>query len=342
MFKVIDQFKKHYFITLMLAFVGISGVSQGKIAGISMVAPPREFKEDPIPPIKDVNANWVALIPYGYSIVGRPEVYFDSERNWWGERSEGIEESIKLAKSHGLKIMLKPQVWIPRGWVGNMDFESEEAWKIWESSYREYLMNYVQMAIKYEVEMLCIGTEYRISVVKREAYWRNLINDIKAVYDGLLVYSANWDSYENVPFWDAVDYIGISSYFPLSELKTPPVFLLNYKWKSIIKRLRKFSESLDKPVLFSEFGYLSVDGSAGKTWELEEELKEARINEKAQANALHALLSAFSSESFWAGGFLWKWFPNGEGHEGFPEKDYTPQGKLSEDTISYWFKKFTE
>ena len=59
MFRVIDQFKKHYIITLLLVFVGISGVSQGKIAGISMVAPPQEFKEDPIPPIKDVNANWV-------------------------------------------------------------------------------------------------------------------------------------------------------------------------------------------------------------------------------------------------------------------------------------------
>jgi len=63
------------------------------------------------------------------------------------------------------------------------------------------------------------------------------------------------------------------------------------------------------------------------------------INERAQANALNSLYEIFSQQEFWAGGFLWKWFPNMQGHEGYPDKDYTPQGKIAEDVISEWYGK---
>ena len=252
------------------------------------------------------------------------------------ESEAGIETSINLARKHDLKVMIKPQVWVPSGWVGEMDFENEEDWKIWEASYRDYIMSYVDIAVRKNLEMICIGTEYRIAAVKREAYWRTLIADIRSKYDGLLTYSANWDSYDKVPFWDALDFVGISAYFPLSDMDTPMVMLLDYKWNKYVKKLEKYSKQQGKKILFTEYGYLSVDGAGGKTWELEKGVKSRDINNQAQANCYEALLQEFADEEFWAGGFLWKWFPEGQGHEGYPERDYTPQDKPAEEILAKW------
>lgn len=335
----IDQYKNAKLTVLFLIMTCSSLSSQGKIDGITMVAPPQPFQEDPMAEVLAVNANWIAFVPFAYSRSGEPEVRWGSNRQWWGERIEGIKRSIELAQKSGLKIMIKPQVFIPNGWVGEMEFDDDDDWKKWESSYRAYLITFARIAAEYNIELLCIGTEYRIAVNKREAFWRQLIKEIRQFYKGLLTYSSNWDSYEKVPFWDALDYVGISAYFPLSDMDTPPTLLLSYRWNKYVRKLRNISKKYRKQILFTEFGYLSVDGAAGKTWELEKKINVLDINEQAQANGYQALLASFWKQDFWAGGFLWKWFPEGQGHEGYPERDYTPQNKKASKVVSEWYAK---
>jgi hypothetical protein len=166
-----------------------------------------------------------------------------------------------------------------------------------------------------------------------------LIDHARSKYSGKLTYSSNWDSYNFVPFWDHLDYIGISAYFPLTETQTPSVEELTRKWSPTKKRLKKFSKRNNKQILFTEFGYMSIDGCAYKAWEIEKEISNRAINEVAQANAIDALLHNFWDEPYWAGGFLWKWFPDMQGHEGYIDKDYTPQGKLSEQVVTKWYEK---
>ena len=72
---------------------------------------------------------------------------------------------------------------------------------------------------------------------------------------------------------------------------------------------------------------------------MEKVINECKINQQAQANALQALFETFYGEEFWAGGFIWKWFPEGQGHEGYPAKDYTPQGKLAENILRDFYLK---
>jgi len=209
----------------------------------------------------------------------------------------------------------------------------------WESNYKAYLMNMVDIAIQEDVEMICIGTEINYSATKRESFWRDMIAEIRDRYDGQLTYSANWDSYMNVPFWDALDFIGISAYFPLTDASTPNFVELLSKWRPIVKKLEKYSSKQNKRILFTEFGYLSVDGCAYKAWELEKQVHQLSINEQAQANSIESLFLAFWSKDFWAGGFLWKWFPNMKGHEGYIDKDYTPQHKLAQQVLERWYDK---
>ena len=304
--------------------------------GLTLVAPPRPFEVNPMPRIKTVGADWIAVVPYGFTPMGDPEVHFNSSRQWWGERPKGIRETIKLAKAAGLRVMLKPQVWSHSWWTGDYHFETSTEWERWEQSYTDYILHFATMADSLDVELFCVGTEFKNSVKLRPQYWSSLIKRVRNIYSGPLTYAANWDNYQQIPFWYHLDIVGINAYFPLLQEKTPSVQAICKAWKPHIKEIRDFYGKVSKPIAFTEYGYLSVDGCTYNTWELEANINQLAINEEAQANALNALHQMWRKEKYWIGGFLWKWFPNMRGHEGYPDKDYTPQGKMGEKTLAKW------
>lgn len=293
-----------------------------------------------MPAVLEVGANWIAVVPYAFTRRGTPVVrYAVAGWQWWGERPEGICETIRLAHAAGLRVMLKPQLYIPGSWTGDLTFDNDEDWRQWEEQYARYILDMARIADSLNVELYCIGTEFRASIAQRPAFWPALIAQVRQAYRGPLTYSANWDDWEAVPFWGQLDYIGLSAYFPLIEADTPQVEQLKAAWKPHVQRLRDFSQRWQKPVLFTEFGYLSVNGAAGRTWELEKNIQRLPVNELAQAHCLEAIFATFQPEPWWAGGFLWKWFPHMRGHEGYPERDYTPQGKLAERTLRQWYRR---
>ena len=311
-----------------------------KIKGLSFVAPSRPFSEDPMTKVVAVNATWVAVIPYGFIPGDEHQVYHGSERQWWGEKEEGVIETIKLAKAQNLKVMIKPQIWMHGAWIGDFEADSESKWKAFEKSYTEYLLLYARIAQEQGAEMLCIGTEFKKAMQVRTNYFYRLIEEVREVYKGPLTYSSNWDEYMDVPIWDKLDYIGISAYFPLVETQTPSHKELKKSWEPTAKALEKFSKKNNKPILFTEFGYLSLDGCAGKTWILEKERERHNANHLAQSNALHCLFDTFWEKDWWAGGFIWKWYPEiSERRKKRLEKDYSPQGKVGEETLAEWYKK---
>jgi len=313
---------------------GCEWQSATRIKGLSFTAPPNPFSTDPMPPVKAVNADWIAVIPYGFTRSGKAHVSFNIDWQWWGEKTEGVTHTIQIAHDARLKVMLKPQVYIPGGWVGDLEYKTDKAWEKWEIDYEKYMLTMAQLADSLEVEMLCIGTEFKKSTAQRPEFWQELIRKIRDIYKGKLTYSANWDDYQNVPFWQDIDYIGVSAYFPLDKNKTPKVNDLRKEWKAYARKMESFACRQSKPIIFTEYGYLSVDGCAYNTWDLESKIKRIPRNEQAQANAIEALLTEFKQYDWWHGGFLWKWFPNGEGGEGYNDRDYTPQGKQAEEILT--------
>ncbi len=309
------------------------------LRGLSFVAPPNEFTKNPMTEVEGVNADWIAVIPYGFTRVGEAAVYFDTDRQWWGERSVGARETIRLAQASNIKVVLKPQIYIPGSWTGDLDFNTPEQWESWEAGYTDYIMTFANIAAEMQVPVFCIGTEFKIGARNREAYWRKLIKEVRTIYKGKITYAANWDEYPDVPFWDALDYAGINAYFPLDNSTTPTVETLKKAWLPHKRNIRNFYNKHKKPVVFTEFGYLSVDGCAYNTWELEAKVKSIPVNEQAQANAIHALLETFWEEPYWYGGFIWKWFPQMKGGEGYNSRDYTPQGKVGHAVLKEWYSK---
>ena len=142
------------------------------------------------------------------------------------------------------------------GWRSNVTLDSEEEWDKWFQSYRVNMLHYARMAQNTGVELFCVGTELRTSIKKQPAAWRQLITEIKTIYQGKLTYAANWyDEYEHIGFWDQLDYIGIQAYFPLTPNKNPDLETIKKGWEPHIKALESFSNSHDKPILFTEIGY---------------------------------------------------------------------------------------
>jgi len=309
-----------------------------RIHGICLEAPPKKIGLEEIKSVQLVNADWIAVIPYAFIDTEDAKVRYNYDQRWWGEGISGASETIRMAKELGLKIMLKPHVWVrSQGWAGDFSPESEPLWKNWEDTYKKYILEYAEIAEKQNVEMICIGTEFRKTVIEKPTFWNDLIVDVKKIYSGKLTYAANWDNYENVSFWDELDYIGIDAYFPISDNETPDIKELSTNLEMISSKLEMFSKSQVKPILFTEYGFRSIDYTAAGHWKYDADT--LSVNMDAQKNALTAFYNSLWDENWCAGGFLWKWHALHDKYGGAECKRYTPQNKPAQNVVAEHYKK---
>ena len=155
--------------------------------------------------------------------------------------------------------------------------------------------------------------------------------DFRETYDGKLTYAANWDEYSRCPFWDQLDFIGVDAYFPLSEKQYPTRDDLKKGWQPWKSKLEGLSREHRKPVLFTEFGYRSMDYAGKKPWLVHG--NEMKVNLEAQADATQVIFEEFWNEDWFAGGFLWKWFIHHDRVGGQQDNRFTPQNKPAEAII---------
>ncbi len=311
-----------------------------KINGISFVASKEEVIQEYIEPVKQLNANYAAVMPFGFvRNLEHPEILFDTDRQWFGERKEGVAQYISMLHKNNIHVMLKPQIWVSRGeFTGFLKMPSEADWVIFESSYSTFILEFAQLAEENNVALFCIGTELEQFIVHRPEYWNRLISDIKKVYNGKLTYAANWDEYKRVPFWKDLDYIGVDAYFPISVSKTPTVEESKKGWERWKNELKTVSEREKKSILFTEYGYRSLDFAGKEPWLSNREL--TTVNLAAQTNTTQALFEEIWNEPWFAGGFLWKWFIDHYAVGGETDSQYTPQNKPVEQVIRNHYKSF--
>ncbi|MDE2664288.1 MAG: hypothetical protein OXI39_14975 [Gemmatimonadota bacterium] len=310
-----------------------------KIRGVSFSAPRREMAPDALVRASLTGANWVAVVPYAFVDPAQPRVAFDRERQFWGERTEGVAKTIEYARESRLSVLLKPHLWVRgQGWPGEFEPDTEEDWEMFLSGYREYILRFAHVADSLDVEMFSVGTEVDLVALARPDYWRSLIEEVRAIYGGRLTYAANWDKYARIEFWDALDLVGVDAYFPLADDATPDVETLVEAWEPWSEELREVAVATGKPILFAEYGYRSVDGAAGRQWELPEGRRARGVpaNYEAQSGAYEALFRVWWDRPWFAGGFAWKWYAGSPAGE-WIATDYSPQGKPAETVMATWY-----
>ena len=319
---------------LLLIILNFSCKSQTKkIKGINFVASRDSISNKHITPVLKAQSNYVALMPFGFiKKISSPKIVYNTNKQWFGETKSGLLQYAKKFQKEKVSIMVKPHIWVWRGeFTGNIKMDSEENWRILEESYTQFILTYAKAAENLNADIFCIGTELEQFVANRPIYWQKIIKEIRKIYKGKLTYAANWDEFKRVTFWKDLDFIGIDAYFPLSNKKSPTIAEYELGWKLHKSEILKVQKQFNKPVIFTEFGYRSVDFNGKKPWDSKR--VEGGINLEAQANALQAIYNQFWNEEWFSGGFLWKWFHKHDEVGGEKNNRFTPQNKPAEELI---------
>lgn len=300
---------------------------------------------------EEFKASLRELVATGATHVGLVVPYYQSDRfstdihaNFNTPTDEALVDAIEYAHSLGLSVTLKMHLESFDGWwrahinPGDRD--------TWYANYGSRLNHLADIAEANGVEMISIGTEM-VSLAAENlnsdntGRWQEMIRQVRERYSGDLIYGANstsngGDAFTNekqfIGFWQDLDYVGLSVYY--EHHNDGSVEALRGSWDFWnTNDLRAFAESVGKPVLFSEIGYRSLEGSHRDPWNWQ---RSGNTDEQIQANAYEALLSYWNDFDYIDGIYWWEW-ESAPGGNRFGSTGYTPQGKQAEDILTTWF-----
>lgn len=288
-----------------------------------------------------IGVKWVAIVTTWYQDKCSTTSIFPSKDS---PTDESVIHAIKTIHSLGMKVMIKPHLDLldlsEGSWRGEITCINEADWKTWFESYRDFILHYAKMAEENKAEMLCIGTELTsVATIRGEAWKEIVINPVRNVYKGPLTYAANWNAeYSIVPFWDALDYVGIDAYFPLSENKRPTLDEIKKGWEEWTREIEAFQKKVNKPIIFPEVGYCSGLGTTRTPWE--EITNGDRLDLDLQADCYRALFETFWNKEWFYGVYWWRWGTNAR-FGGPINKGFSPQNKPAQEVAADWYKKST-
>ena len=227
----------------------------------------------------------------------------------------------------GLRTMLIPHIayWGTKfSWRGEINFETAAEWNTFFADYETWIVEMARLAEQEHSELFCVGLEFS-HAEKFPERWRKIIAAVREVYHGKVTYGANWNEYENVEFWDAVDYIGVLAYFPLTKATNPSAEEIGGAWAKKCEELGKFSRAHDgKKFVFTEIGYNESARAAAEPWAFKTGGEHAG---EIQQRCIDAALQLPKKCPWLAGMFWWKWFPELPMHEEENYRLQTPEIK---------------
>lgn len=267
--------------------------------------------------VRSSGASWTALVSTWYqtntaasAVFALPSAlrFSSPVPGYWNytllsETRAAVTRAIRRARSLGLRVLLKPHIDVVHDeggvWRGAVLAQSAQWWE----SYQRMLLLWARVAQREHVDMLSVGCEL-VAASQQEQRWRLLIAQIRAVYKGLLTYSANWaqapfpGEVTLIRFWDALDYIGCDEYAPIPGTSLQEA---EAAWQPYIDQLHALHRQYNKPVIFTELGYCTSDpcGPHGAA---------TPAGIAAQAVRYEAALRVMLHNRSWLKGvFFWNW-----------------------------------
>lgn len=240
-----------------------------------------------------------------------------------------VKGMIAYAQGIGLKVILKPMVNVADGtWRAHINFfdydvPCEPTWSQWFDSYREYLNHYAKLAEETGCVMLVIGCEL-VNSDRREAQWRETISQIRQHYNGLLTYNCDKYQENNLTWWDAVDVISSSGYYPID------------KWEQELDRIEQVVNHYQKPFFFCEVGCPSREGSQylPNDWSFSWE-----VSMIAQSRWFEKMFTACDKRNWIQGFGIWDWKARLYSREmALKDDDYGVYGKPAAAIIREFYK----
>ncbi len=201
------------------------------------------------------------------------------------------------ARALGLKVILKAMVNCRDGyWRAYIHFPdepvpTEPGWGDWFPAWEEHVLLVADMAEENRADLFCVGCEM-IGTDHREAEWRHLIARVRERYHGPLTYNCDKYQEDRVRWWDAVDVISSSGYYPIDALEEN------------LERIRNTAQRFEKPFLFMECGCPSRERSEYRPndWRFGGE-----TSPEAQERWYRAFTNALEKHPFVRGTGWWDW-----------------------------------
>ena len=160
-----------------------------------------------------------------------------------------LAEVARAAKRDGLQVMMFPIIRLsspgPGQWRGTLAPRDRDAWF---KRYGDLLGELGAVASVTGAARLVVGSE--LSSLEGDLdHWRPVIERVRAVFPGKLVYSANWDHYRSAALYDLVDEEGISGYFNLRDASAPADdATLDAGWRRARQEIEAWRVGRDAPV----------------------------------------------------------------------------------------------
>lgn len=283
-------------------------------------------------------ANWLAVIVKCFQ-----ETHTSTEIECQRDRGSASDDDLRYViwRAHelGLKVMLKPHIDLTSEANSsdgrfNINFGSDEAlWSQWFASYTRFIAHYAALAQESGTDYFVVGTELA-GTSQRADQWREVVQQVKMIYNGPLTYAAlTYFEPLQITWWDALDEIGIDAYYAvtLSNRATPAQMKLG--WTPIVAVLGWLSGHWNKPIVLTEIGYMSVDGTnvLPGDWSIQGD-----IDGEEQADAYQAVFEVFQGHAWWKGVFWWSL--DTDPNQGGPtDRGYSFHNKPAEEVLRRYF-----
>ncbi len=298
-------------------------------------------------PLIDTNIEWVTIVPWGFQDdYDSPNVTHNNGDSLYTlEYNAKWQKRIEQVHAAGFRVFFKPHLWIDKptngAWRADVFPTNEENWEQWQKTYRNFILRYAKVAEQGKADMFCVGTEFSRLTIEKPEFWKDLIKDIRNIYSGKLVYAANWyEEFENITFWEDLDYIGIQAYFPLVKNENPTVEQVSEGWNPYLPAMEAVSKKYNRQILFTEMGYRSTADGAIEPWHwIEDPAKQGKIfSAETQANAYQGFFDVVWDQEWFAGVHIWQLRSDWKERDRGTKLDFTPQGKPAEQIITKGFE----
>lgn len=283
--------------------------------------------------IAGLGANTVLLSPAGYMEHAKAQsIVIDVRRT---PTRADFAAIIREAHTLGLKVILMPTVLLshPRGseWRGVIE---PPDWKEWWEQYRDFLKFFCDVARDASADVLMVGSEL-VSTEKQTDEWLGVVEMGRSLFPGgKLGYSANWDHYRPVKFWDKLDLIGMTSYYTLAQENGPSVEEIAASWAPVRDEITAWARTIGKPLVLTEVGWCSQEGASTAPWNYYHNQRATAAGHEEQRRLYEGFIRAWDGVPELGGVVWWEWTPDDGGPGDF---GYTPRNKPAEKVLRAWF-----
>ena len=245
-----------------------------------------------------------------------------------------VARTLSQVKRAGMRAALMPVVRLQtRGshdWRGVI--APADGLDAWFESYRRFVLPLARIAEDAGVQRFVVGSELS-SLEPYEGRWRALISEVRERFSRTLTYSANWDRIHAVEFWDALDEVGLTAYFPLATEGEPlSSETLARAWRTPRAEIDSLARRVGKPVLITEIGYASQRSAADRPWD---DTSTAEVDLRLQQHLYRGFCDAFAQAPSVSGFYVWNWF----GFGGPRDLGFTPRGKPAANELAKCFAR---